>query len=233
MVVLLLCAGLWMIATSLKPGDSSDLRLAHLPHRIVDGRTTNDLAVVNGQVVHQNGGTVNPRHWETPKLPSDLPALMLDRELLLADEQATRRTESILNSAITQGAGRHNQIHVRNDPRQPKQNTVKRSTCDDESCHSHGYCVQLPGVPQHRCECHTGWSGNSCGIDMDECVSQPCQNNGKCRDSSSGFIGFRRIKATNGKLAKVGIRVELGKFHCSCKQGFLGDRCDLEVDGEL
>ena len=39
---------------------------------------------------------------------------------------------------------------------------------------------------------------------IDECESNPCQNNGTCSD-------------------------QLGGFNCSCVPGFYGDRCEIGV----
>lgn len=198
---------------------------AHLPYRTINGKITNDIAVVNGQVVHQNGGAVHHQHWETPKQPSGLPALMLDLALLHADRRASRSPvqNDTLSTAPSTGMGVHMNA------------TINRQipACNSSSCHGHGYCVQqLPRTPHYRCECFAGWSGSDCEIDVDECISQPCHNNGKCRDSRSGFIGFRRV-AEGAKSRKVGIRVEFGQFLCSCQPGFLGDLCDVEANDEL
>ena len=32
------------------------------------------------------------------------------------------------------------------------------------------------------CNCEAGWTGQRCDVDIDECASQPCQNNATCTD---------------------------------------------------
>lgn len=37
------------------------------------------------------------------------------------------------------------------------------------------------------CECMAGYHGNLCQHAIDECDSNPCQNNGQCHDIVDGF----------------------------------------------
>ena len=43
--------------------------------------------------------------------------------------------------------------------------------------------------------------GSNCGVNIDECASQPCQFGGKCQDKEAGF-------------------------HCLCSPGYEGRICD-------
>lgn len=36
-----------------------------------------------------------------------------------------------------------------------------------------------------QCNCYIGYTGKNCEIDIDECASGPCQNNGKCLQRSN------------------------------------------------
>ena len=35
-------------------------------------------------------------------------------------------------------------------------------------------------VNGYQCDCAPGWTGDRCGTEIDECSSNPCQNNGTC-----------------------------------------------------
>ena len=36
------------------------------------------------------------------------------------------------------------------------------------------------GLGGYECECGVGWTGDRCQVNIDECVSAPCQNGGTC-----------------------------------------------------
>lgn len=44
----------------------------------------------------------------------------------------------------------------------------------------HGSCVD--GLDNFTCQCQPGYTGLYCDVDIDECRSQPCQNQGTCVD---------------------------------------------------
>ncbi|KAI3420146.1 hypothetical protein GPALN_003468 [Globodera pallida] len=66
-----------------------------------------------------------------------------------------------------------------------------------------GHCVneQLNGS---RCECRTGWTGQRCEVDIDECLQETtvCQNGGKCVNT-------------------------FGAFYCDCPVNFVGQFCEV------
>ena len=37
-----------------------------------------------------------------------------------------------------------------------------------------GNCINYPGT--YRCACDSGYSGQDCNIDIDECQSSPCRH---------------------------------------------------------
>ena len=37
------------------------------------------------------------------------------------------------------------------------------------------------------CTCINGYTGQNCGINFDECASNPCANGGQCIDKLNGF----------------------------------------------
>ena len=50
-----------------------------------------------------------------------------------------------------------------------------------------------------------GFTGDLCAIDIDECQSDPCLNQGICIDEINGFT-------------------------CNCSQGFIGVQCELSTE---
>ena len=48
------------------------------------------------------------------------------------------------------------------------------------------------------------FSGTNCEENVDECMSNPCQNGGHCRDRNNGYT-------------------------CTCQPGYLGDHCEVDV----
>ena len=35
-------------------------------------------------------------------------------------------------------------------------------------------------VGGYGCECEVGWNGDRCQVDINDCISMPCQNGGTC-----------------------------------------------------
>ena len=57
----------------------------------------------------------------------------------------------------------------------------------------------------YTCVCAAGYTGASCSIDMDECVSFPCSNGATCVD-------------------------QVNSFSCTCSSGFEGVLCETDMD---
>ena len=64
-----------------------------------------------------------------------------------------------------------------------------------------------PGCePRYSAVCQRG-AGGYCDIDVDECVSSPCQNNATCTDSTT--------------VASLGTDT----YSCACAAGFVNGMC--------
>ena len=84
-------------------------------------------------------------------------------------------------------------------------------TCEDinecapsegNPCQHGGNCTD--GVNAFTCACAPGYSGGTCGTNIDECAPNPCKNGGNCTDGVNAFA-------------------------CACAAGWTGDACEEEV----
>ncbi|XP_056270868.1 sushi, nidogen and EGF-like domain-containing protein 1 isoform X4 [Pseudoliparis swirei] len=109
-------------------------------------------------------------------------------------------------------------------------------------CHS-GF-ISVPRATQSICGIQGDWSQPPICEEINECLSQPCLNGGKCRNQVGsyqcecvdGYSGNRCQKGVNGCLSepcKHGAPCEdrPGSYLCHCSQGFKGQNCEIEQDG--
>ena len=64
------------------------------------------------------------------------------------------------------------------------------------------FFIQVNGF---RCECAVGFNGTFCDVDIDECNSNPCQNEGTCEEWEN-------------------------TYKCFCKEGFEGQNCEVNIN---
>ncbi|XP_056147027.1 protein crumbs homolog 2-like [Lampris incognitus] len=91
--------------------------------------------------------------------------------------------------------------------------------CEDQPCENGGECFERSD-PSHWemdwelgfadavgyiCQCQSGFAGENCSFNIDECESEPCQNRGTCEDQINGYI-------------------------CICSSGFTGEICEVDID---
>ena len=47
-------------------------------------------------------------------------------------------------------------------------------------CNNKGNCSHTGSAGEYVCNCHVGYTGINCDIDINECDAEPCHNNGTC-----------------------------------------------------
>lgn len=89
----------------------------------------------------------------------------------------------------------------------------------------------------------TGSQGKNCEENIDDCASDPCQNEGTCVDSTgtydcicpSGFYG-NNCEEEADECTKLGCKnnatcvVKDNWFDCICQKGFVGKKCEFNVE---
>ncbi|XP_056192710.1 cubilin [Falco biarmicus] len=58
-------------------------------------------------------------------------------------------------------------------------------TCQLQNPCANGQC--LATISGYFCLCNVGWTGPNCTENIDECISNPCQNGGSCTDGVNGY----------------------------------------------
>ena len=82
-------------------------------------------------------------------------------------------------------------------------------------CYSCLYVLSNPlcSRQNYTCLCFPGYDGVNCQIDIDECLSSPCQNSATCRQRSDSTRAGFDLSAADG-------------YDCDCVTGFTGQRTE-------
>ncbi|XP_048720780.1 sushi, nidogen and EGF-like domain-containing protein 1 isoform X2 [Caretta caretta] len=112
-------------------------------------------------------------------------------------------------------------------------------------CLNGGKCIEdcITGNPSYTCSCLAGFTGKRCHLDLDECLSHPCQNSATCINGINSFScqcppGFKGAmcetvespcemkECQNGGQCQVANKTAV----CVCQAGYTGDSCEIEIN---
>ncbi|XP_076468740.1 uncharacterized protein LOC143299430 [Babylonia areolata] len=163
------------------------------------------------------GGVSNPRVVEFDGFQDKrvmLAVRVMDDEFFMGDEHlATMSTTFTLSPAARQSLANWTSSYVSTLNRYSyRMNFKYRAYCEpnyynsacDKYCRArddsfgHYSCDPVTGQKQ----CHPGWEGPSCDVDINECLQGPCFNGAPCTNLD-------------------------GSYECRCPDGVIGKNCDL------
>ncbi|CAM9260590.1 unnamed protein product [Chrysoparadoxa australica] len=127
---------------------------------------------------------------------------------------------------------------------EPVQRELQRSQCrSSDDCIHGGHCNRTLAVAVCS-SCDTGYAGDLCEIDIDDCAENPCAPGWNCTDGvntysctcHSGLVNVLGCDTPsehcnpnpcyNGGLCTSGV----SDFSCTCLSGFTGPTCEDNVD---
>ena len=125
--------------------------------------------------------------------------------------------------------------------------SFKSGLCNNGTCRDSAVglstTVSQNGKDYFKCTCSLGYTGSLCDTNIDECASQPCNNNGTCIDGVDNFVcncqpGFNgskcevNIDECESKPCQNSMQCVDGvnKYTCDCQGRYTGINCDADVD---
>ena len=71
--------------------------------------------------------------------------------------------------------------------------------CIRDRCMNNGVCIDL--IDNYECKCLEGFTGRNCEYNVNECISEPCQNSGTCyKEGQTKLTSFFLKILVNFKL---------------------------------
>nr|XP_006814131.1 PREDICTED: neurogenic locus Notch protein-like [Saccoglossus kowalevskii] len=109
-------------------------------------------------------------------------------------------------------------------------------------CKNGAVCISR--VLTYTCTCAQGWMGTYCEEDVNDCIPNPCLNNGVCRDTGTnsymcicpvGMTGQRCSEAINNCLSGPcqhggTCTSAMNAYNCYCASGYEGVNCEIDIN---
>ena len=124
----------------------------------------------------------------------------------------------------------------------PEKSISTENSCPLE-CDPHSDCLRYVNVDEYFCRCHSGWSGVSCSIRLNDLsCSSDSLNLGQVANHPICLCPIRKngprcllpSTCTRNPCINGGVcipdddRTAIDNFTCICQQGFSGDRCQFK-----
>ena len=126
------------------------------------------------------------------------------------------------------------------------QYTAAPCPADQHPCKNGGTCLSIHAEEFVKCACQPGWTGMLCDTKAQPCASQPCLNNGKCKETGPDTYHCDCTPSSRGQRCQIRLNPCMSnpcqnygvctsdtnnmKFECKCKPGFEGPRCQGKLD---
>ncbi|TMW41599.1 hypothetical protein DOY81_013321, partial [Sarcophaga bullata] len=62
-----------------------------------------------------------------------------------------------------------------------------KNICATSPCRNGGTCTSVAGGTSYKCICPTGFKGNTCIDDVEECNNNPCKHGGTCLNTHGSY----------------------------------------------
>ncbi|KAL9889128.1 cell polarity complex component crumbs isoform 1-T1 [Glossina fuscipes fuscipes] len=110
--------------------------------------------------------------------------------------------------------------------------------CFLNDCKNGGYCRE-PSA-DYACTCQSGYDGDDCSNDIDECLTAECLNNSTCIDKVADFL-CKCLPGYDGRYCEHDIDEcasepchnggnctdLVAAYHCDCTEDYAGPQCDI------
>ncbi|XP_072179392.1 LOW QUALITY PROTEIN: uncharacterized protein [Diadema setosum] len=119
---------------------------------------------------------------------------------------------------------------------------VETPACSSNPCLNGGRCRETPDG-RIACTCLTGFQGELCEEDVNECGGRQCQNGGTCVDQVNGYI-CQCLPGFSGSFCQHNVDDcfsqpclhgatcldDVDRFSCQCSDGYTGEQCETNID---